>query len=159
MKLERIALLSLLLILFCAAARPTTSRPEYYATRLQPGQDLRREIERFAKDNQLHAGFIATCVGSLDRTTLRLANQPETTNFAGHMEIVSLVGTLSPDGVHLHLSVADKTGTTIGGHLVAGCRIYTTAELVIGEAPDLQFRRVIDPQTTYPELTVEPRVH
>lgn len=157
MKFERIALLSLLLIVFCAAARQSTSRPAFYAIRLQPGQDLRREIERFAKDNGLQAGFIATCVGSLDRTTLRLANQQETSNFAGHMEIVSLVGTLSPDGVHLHLSVADKTGATLGGHLVEGCRIYTTAELVIGEAPDLQFHRVLDPQTTYHELTVERR--
>lgn len=113
MKFERLALLSLLLIVFCAAARQVESRPEVYALRLQPGQDLRREIERFAKDNRLQAGFIVTCVGSLDRTTLRLANQQQTTQFAGHMEIVSLVGTLSPDGVHLHL--------------VEGCRIDTTA--------------------------------
>ena len=124
---------------------------------MQPGADLRLEIERFAKRHDLQAGYIATCVGSLDRTTLRLANQQELSSFPGHMEIVSLVGTLSPDGVHLHLSVADKTGAVIGGHLVPGCRVYTTAELVIGEAQDLQFHREIDPQTTYHELTVQPR--
>jgi predicted DNA-binding protein with PD1-like motif len=159
MKIERISLLSLLLIAFCAAARQSEPEPRFYAIRLQPGQDLRREIERFAKQENLQAGFIATCVGSLDRTALRLANQKDVTTFPGHMEIVSLVGTLSPDGVHLHLSVADKTGTMVGGHLVQGCRIYTTAELVIGEARELQFRRVIDPQTTYQELTVEARAN
>lgn len=157
MKFERIALVGLLLVVCCAAARQADPGQSFYALRLQPGQDLRREIERFAEQHQLQAGFIATCVGSLDRTTLRLANQSEVTAFPGHMEIVSLVGTLSPDGVHLHLSVADKTGATLGGHLVEGCRIYTTAELVIGEAVNLQFHRVIDPQTTYHELTVEPR--
>ena len=159
MKTERIALISLLLVAFCAAARPSESGRSLYAIRLQPGQDLRREIEQLAKQENLQAGFIATCVGSLDRTALRLANQTDVTKFQGHMEIVSLVGTLSPDGVHLHLSVADKSGTVIGGHLVQGCRVYTTAELVIGEAREVQFHRVIDPQTTFHELTVKPRAN
>lgn len=159
MKSERMALVGVMLIAFCAAARQSESEPSLYAMRLQPGKDLRYEIERFAEQENLQAGFIATCVGSLDRTTIRLANQKKVTTFPGHMEIVSLVGTLSPDGVHLHLSVADERGTVIGGHLVKGCRIYTTAELVIGEARELQFRRVIDPQTTYQELTVKARAN
>ena len=157
MKIKHTALISSILIAFCAAARQSEPGPSHYAIRLQPGQDLRREIERFAQQENLQAGFIATCVGSLDRTALRLANQKDVTTFPGHMEIVSLVGTLSPDGVHLHLSVADETGTMIGGHLVQGSRVYTTAELVIGEARELQFRRVIDPHTTYRELTVKAR--
>ena len=159
MKLERLLLLGLLVIATCAAAKQLETGSSFHAIRLHPGQDLRREMERFAKQHQLQAGFVGTCVGSLDHTTLRLANQEDATTFPGHMEIVSLVGTLSPDGVHLHLSVADKTGTMFGGHLVEGCRIYTTAEIVIGEVRDLQFRRVIDPQTTYHELTVEPRAN
>ncbi len=157
MKIERTALICLLLIACCVAARRPEPGPSLFAIRLQPGQDLRREIEQFAKRENLQAGFIATCVGSLDRTALRLANQKEVTTFSGYMEIVSLVGTLSPDGVHLHLSVADETGKMFGGHLVPGSRVYTTAELVLGEARELQFHRVIDPATTYHELTVEAR--
>ncbi|QDT70003.1 hypothetical protein MalM25_29470 [Planctomycetes bacterium MalM25] len=157
MTIERMGLMLLLLIALCAAARQPDPVPSLYAIRLRPGQDLRQEIERFAKQENLQAGFIATCVGSLDRTTLRLANQEGVTTFPGCMEIVSLVGTLSPDGVHLHLSVADETGAMVGGHLVQGCRVYTTAELVVGEARELQFRRVVDPQTTYHELAVEAR--
>ena len=157
MKIERIALIGLLVVLCGTAAKQAEPEPSIYAIRLHPGQDLRREIERFAKDKNLQAGFIATCVGSLDHTALRLANQDDVATFSGHMEIVSLVGTLSPDGVHLHLSVADKTGKMIGGHLVHGCSVYTTAELVIGEATDLQFHRVVDSETTYQEPTVTPR--
>lgn len=157
MRIEHFALLGLLLVAFCAAAKQSEPGSSIYALRLRPGQDLRVEIERFAKGENLQAGFIVTCVGSLNRTALRLANQEDTTVLEGPMEIVSLVGTLSPDGVHLHLSVADKTGAMVGGHLMQGCRVYTTAELVIGEANDLQFRRVTDPETTYRELTVEPR--
>lgn len=141
------------------AAKESEPRPSIYAIRLHPGQDLRLEIERFAKQENLQAGFIATCVGSLDHTALRLANQDDVTTFPGPVEIVSLVGTLSPDGVHLHLSVADKTGATVGGHLVKGCRVYTTAEIVIGEATNLTFRRLFDPQSTYQELTVEARAN
>jgi predicted DNA-binding protein with PD1-like motif len=125
-----------------------------FALRLKPGQDLRKEIENFAKRKDIKAGFIVTTVGSLEKTALRLANQNESTFFDGKFEIVSLVGTISPDGVHLHLSVSDNTGRTIGGHLVEGCRIYTTAEIIIGEAEGLLFTRETDKLTGYKELRI-----
>ena len=124
---------------------------------MQSGADLRLEIELFAKQHDLQAGYIATCVGSLDRTTLRLANQQGLSSFPGPMEIVSLVGSLSPDGVQLHQTASDKSDAGIGGHTVPGCRVSTTAEIVLGEAHDMQFHREIDPPTTYRELTVKPR--
>ncbi|RMG62136.1 MAG: DNA-binding protein [Bacteroidetes bacterium] len=96
-----------------------------YALRLSPGADLRQALEAYAEAQKLQAGVVLTCVGSLTEAHLRLANQPEATRFEGPFEIVSLVGTLSPDGVHLHLSIADSSGRTLGGHLMPGCRIYT----------------------------------
>ena len=97
-------------------------------------------------------------MGSLNHATLRLANQSESSRFEGKLEIVSLVGTLAPDGPHLHLSVSDNTGKTIGGHLVEGCPIYTTAEIIIGEAEDLQFTREQDAASGYQELKIRPRL-
>jgi predicted DNA-binding protein with PD1-like motif len=35
--------------------------------------------------------------------------------------------------------------------------VHTTAELVIGELPDVEFHRPIDPATGYNELSVRPR--
>ncbi|MFT5701806.1 MAG: putative DNA-binding protein with PD1-like motif [Desulforhopalus sp.] len=35
-----------------------------------------------------------------------------------------------------------------------GCKIYTTAEIVIGIIPAHSFLRTFDPQTGYPELEV-----
>src|SRR5262245_45695535 len=87
-----------------------SAQQKIYALRLKPGQDLRGELENFAKATGLQAAYIITCVGSLNRATLRLANQSESTAFDGKFEIVSLVGTLGPDGPHLHLSVSDSTG-------------------------------------------------
>jgi predicted DNA-binding protein with PD1-like motif len=125
-----------------------------YALRLRPGQDLRVELERFAKAKGLRAGLILTAVGSLRKASLRLANQSDATSYDDKFEIVSLVGTLSPDGAHLHLSVSDGAGKTIGGHLVEGCTIYTTAEIVIGELKGLRFTREQDAQTGYKELRI-----
>lgn len=136
---------------------PTPSSPlKAYALRLRPGQDLKQELIAFVAAHQLKAGAVLTCVGSLTNVALRLANQAAATSYHGHFEIVSLVGTLSLAGSHLHLAVADNTGRTLGGHLLDGCRIYTTAELVLAELPALAFRRETDATFGYQELTVYP---
>jgi predicted DNA-binding protein with PD1-like motif len=127
-----------------------------YALRLRPGDDLRQQLTAFTAANHIQAGAVLTCVGSLTVATLRLANQEGPTEYRGHFEIVSLVGTLSINGSHLHLSIADSTGHTLGGHLLDGCRVYTTAEIVLGELPALEFRRETDPAFGYKELTVHP---
>ena len=127
-----------------------------YALRLSPNQDLKQEIASFAKANNIQAGYIITCVGSLKKANLRLANQPEATNWEEKFEIVSLVGTFGTDsGVHLHASISDGTGKTIGGHLMDGNLIYTTAEIIIGEVLDVKFSRKLDSITTYNELFIE----
>src|SRR5688572_12794827 len=100
-----------------------------FALRLRPGQDLRRELESFRAEHDLRAGFIRTGVGSLAHAALRMANRPETTVLVDDFEIISLVGTLSPDGAHLHASVSDPTGAMRGGHVQVGCLVRTTAEI------------------------------
>ena len=127
-----------------------------YALRLRPGDDLRQQLTAFVQAQHIAAGTMLTCVGSLTVATLRLANQEGPTVYRGHFEIVSLVGTLSVNGSHLHLAVADSTGRTIGGHLLDGCRVYTTAEIVLGELPQLAFRRETDATSGYQELVVRP---
>jgi predicted DNA-binding protein with PD1-like motif len=131
-----------------------SDRVKTYVLRLKPGQDLRSELELLTKAKNIQAGFIVTCVGSLRKASLRLADKSDSTNFDGKFEIVSLVGTLTPDGPHLHLSISDGEGKTIGGHLVAGCEIYTTAEIVIGDAVGLKMTRELDEQSGYKELKV-----
>ena len=125
------------------------------AIRLEPGQDLVRQIDQFIQSRQILAGCILTCVGSLTRACLRLANQKEPTFFSGHFEIVSLTGAMSVAGGHYHMSISDEKGQTVGGHVMEGCIVYTTAEIVIGILPDLHFKRTFDPKTGYPELDIE----
>ena len=154
----RFLLLCLLAVPVLAQTTPAvpSSSLKTYALRLRPGDDLRQQLQAFTQAHGIKAGAVVTCVGSLTVATLRLANQEGPTEYRGHFEIVSLVGTLSTAGSHLHLAVADSTGRTIGGHLLDGCRIYTTAELVLGELSELEFRRETDPTFGYKELTVYP---
>ena len=122
--------------------------------RLPPDSDLRCGMEAYARQHGNQAGWIMTSVGSLREYNLRFANQSEGTSGRGHFEIVSLVGTVSVHGSHLHLRVADSTGRTTGGHLLEGNPIYTTAEIVIGESTDHVFERAPDAETGYHELEI-----
>lgn len=160
--MRRLAGLALLVVLCALAvhAAPEFAPPSkstVLATRLHPGDDLRPSLMAFARSHRLQAAFIVTVVGSVREAHLRLADKADATLVKGPLEIVSLVGTLSADSCHLHMSVADGTGRTVGGHLVDGCPIYTTAEVVLGEALDLRFTREVDAQTTFKELRVLPR--
>ncbi len=134
-----------------------SSSLQAYALRLRPGDDLRQQLTAFVAAHRIEAGAVLTCVGSLTDVSLRLANQETATRYHGHFEIVSLVGTLSASGGgHLHLSVSDSTGRTLGGHLLEGCRVYTTAEIVLAALPGLVFTRETDPTFGYRELVVRP---
>lgn len=125
--------------------------------RLQPGQDLREELKKFVEENNIQAGFILTCVGSLKKATLRLADENKIRTWDEKFEIISLVGTLSQDGMHLHIGLGDKKGNTIGGHLKEGCVLYTTAEIVIGESEKHKFSRELDENTGFKELKISKR--
>ncbi|UZP68532.1 DNA-binding protein [Desulfovibrio mangrovi] len=125
------------------------------AIRLHPGQDILAELESIAELQEYEAACILTCAGSLTKACLRLANCNEATELHGHFEIVSLTGTLSRHGSHLHIAIADGQGKTIGAHLLAGSAVYTTAEIVIGILPDMRFLRTMDTQTGFPELDIQ----
>ncbi len=127
-----------------------------FALRLKPDQDLRQSLKSFAEYQNIKAGFILTAIGSLKQATLRFANQNFSTVLKDKLEIISLNGTLATTGVHLHISIADKQGKTLGGHLDDGCIIYTTAEIVIGTSEEFKFIRTIDEQTGYKELEIIP---
>jgi len=125
-----------------------------YVLRLLPGRDLRLSIENFVKEHKIAAGWIATCVGSLSAWSIRFANQKNSVGAVGHFEIISLTGTLSFNGCHLHISIADGAGKVVGGHLVHGCKIYTTAEIILVQSANYVFAREQDDSTGWKELIV-----
>ena len=125
------------------------------AVRLTRGQDLKQAIQSLVKQHQISAGSIASCVGCVSSIRLRLANADHTLEIEAPFEIVSVMGTLTPDHQHIHISLADETGKVIGGHLLEGTVIATTAELILHTYPDFTFTREHDESTGYTELVIK----
>jgi predicted DNA-binding protein with PD1-like motif len=126
---------------------------EIIALRLEPGTDLKQELQALVRRERLSAAWVVTCVGSLSQIALRLA---DIHTAAGEYEIISAAGTLSATGVHVHLAVADPTGVMIGGHVMSGCVVSPegSVELVVGTDAGWRFERGRHPRTGYDELTI-----
>ncbi len=126
-----------------------------HAQRLLPHQDLKVSIEKYVGQHHIAAGVILSAVGSLVRATLRLADGKTIKSYDQMFEIVSMTGTVSVNGCHLHLSLSDENGQLVGGHLKEGCIIKTTAEIIIGEIEKMGFYREFDDKTGYNELVIK----
>jgi predicted DNA-binding protein with PD1-like motif len=126
-----------------------------YTFRLKPGDDLFDSIETFVTQHKIGAGCVLSSVGSLTHATLRLANRETYNEYEGHFEIVSMTGTISANGSHIHVAISGGDGATIGGHLVSGCKIYTTAEMVLAVFEDVVYKReLLENDSGYEELVV-----
>ena len=134
----------------------TAEATRFLALRLSPGDDLRVGIEAAFAASGATAGFVAACVGSLSVAALRHAGRDEGTVTTGTYELVGLSGTLSPDGVHLHAALSDEGGRMTGGHVLPGCVVRTTAEVVLGLTEAVRFARPVDVATGYNELAFGP---
>jgi hypothetical protein len=55
------------------------------------------------------------------------------------------------------MAVAAATGEVLGGHVAPGCRVRTTAEILLVLLPDWAFTREPDAATGFAELVVKAR--
>lgn len=121
--------------------------------RLGPGEDLLESLWKYARVTKIRAMSLISVVGSLVQTNIRYANQEDGTSLSGHFEIVSLVGTIDFQNTtmenysgsgHVHIACSDEKGVTIGGHVLSGNIIYTTAEITMLEINNGLFTRELD---------------
>lgn len=129
----------------------------YHCFRLRRGQDLYQSIEDYAREHRIAAGAVVSGVGCVSRWHLRDATGVRERSGEEDAEIVSLMGTVSERGCHLHVSFSREDLSAFGGHLLPGCIVNTTAEIVLAETEDFAFDRRPDPETGYDELTVTHR--
>lgn len=120
--------------------------------RILSGEDLKKSILQLIEDEDIRAGIVGSVVGSLEAANLRMAGGKDVKSWSGPLEVVSANGTLSKDGIHVHVSISDKFGNVFGGHLEEGCVVRTTIELVLIVFDDAEYRRKLDPATGYKEL-------
>lgn len=139
----------------------TMKHMKIHTFRLKTGQDLKTEIERFVAEKNIQAGFVITCVAGFKQVTLRVAGalpeRQDIRTYNDDYELTSLVGTVSVNGVHLHMSISDREGATFGGHLKEGTIVHLTAEIVIGEDESVVYARELDEDTGFTELQVTSR--
>ncbi|MEI6032539.1 MAG: DUF296 domain-containing protein [Synechococcaceae cyanobacterium ELA739] len=98
---------------------------------LGPGSDLRHSLEQLAIEQQA-SGFVLGVVGNLSQAAFQCPGQAAPTLLQGDLEIITLNGTLSPQGVHLHLSLSDGSCQVWGGHLEHGTLVLKGADLLVG---------------------------
>lgn len=122
--------------------------------RIPAGADLRDTLAALPAAHGVAAAFVLQGIGSLSVARIRFAGAPDCTDLHGDLEILSLGGSLSPDGPHLHIAVSDAQGRVTGGHMGPGCVVRTTAEVLVMLLPGQRFSREIDPATGYKELYV-----
>ncbi len=124
--------------------------------RLLPGSKLKESIYELAEKHNIKAGIILTCLGSLHKLNIRLAGANNNLTLEDSFEILSLTGTFNnAKQGHFHISVADKEGVCLGGHLLNDNIVATTVELVIANIPNISFQRILDNKTGYLELEIK----
>jgi uncharacterized protein len=125
--------------------------PDLEPLRLPAGADLRAALSAY------EAAFVVAGIGSLRPAVLRLAGAEALLRLDEDCELLTLSGSLSADGAHLHASVSLPDGRVLGGHVMPGCIVRTTAELLIARLTDWELRRALDPATGYAELQARRR--
>ena len=122
--------------------------------RLERGSDLLTSIRASAEGAGVRAGFLM-CIGGLSRARLGFyvgSGRYEAVELEEPLELVACMGNLAsgPGGelvVHAHACVADRSGRAYGGHVLEGCLIEPTGELIIVELSGAELRRELDEKT------------
>ena len=120
--------------------------------RLQRGDDLLLSIRTLCEREKIDAAVVLSAVGCVSRAVLRDAGGVNLRSVDEPCEIVSLNGTASRTRCHLHLALSREDLSTIGGHMMPGCIVNTTCELVLGVLEHMRFDVEQDAQTGYDEL-------
>jgi predicted DNA-binding protein with PD1-like motif len=109
-------------------------------SRMEPEEDVLETIETVAAEYGVKSGQVSL-IGAISGAKLGYfhldANEYRDFTIEDDVEVVSCIGNISTlNGkamVHAHMIVADETGRCYGGHLMRGCKVSVTIELVIIE--------------------------
>ncbi|MFW9957924.1 MAG: PPC domain-containing DNA-binding protein [Candidatus Odinarchaeota archaeon] len=112
--------------------------------RLKPGNDVLHSIEKIATENKIQSGQLSM-IGAVSGVHLGYFDREEKVykdfRIEEDLEIVSGIGNITKYDnnyvIHAHLVAADQTGRCYGGHLLEGCEVSVTIELIIIEIPEL----------------------
>lgn len=120
--------------------------------RFSENEDLLKAITAVAERAEVAAGFFML-IGTLKTAKLGFFREGkyETIEMEQPLEIVSCNGDISiKEGtvlVHAHATVSDEKGRAFGGHVMQGCLIGATGELILIETTGCNLFRKLDEKT------------
>ena len=135
------------------------ARGRRVVARLPHGGDLLAEIAAVADEHGMATAELRA-IGALSEARLAFYDQETKTygefDVPGAVELLGLLGNVSRrDGdiaVHAHAMLGRRDGTTLGGHVVAGCAVFA-CELVVVELAGPPLERGHDERTGLPLWT------
>ena len=129
-----------------------------FVIRLEDGDIVHEEIERFAREQSIEAASLIVLGGADRESTLVVGPERGRTTPAVPMEHVldnvhevTGVGTLFPDDegkpvLHMHIACG-RTSSTITGCVRRGVKVWQVMEIVLVELVDTTAVRRLDPKT------------
>jgi len=119
--------------------------------KMEPGEDVLGAIEEVAKKHDVQSGQLSL-IGAVSKAKLgyfhREALEYRDFTIDEDVEVVSCIGDISTHEenpvIHAHMIVADEKGKCWGGHLLPGCEVSVTIELVIIETKAKLIRKKDD---------------
>jgi len=116
-------------------------------SRIFEDEDLLEGIKERVKESNVKAGLLFL-IGSLKEAYLGFYKEGEYKRIEVEkpLEIASCIGNVSvkENGeliIHAHMVVSDRSGNSYGGHLLSGCKVAATAELMLIEALEVDLKR------------------
>ena len=133
------------------------------AFRLRPGEDVFEGIERVCRENGINNGVIISGVGSLKQASYCVPEDRKDGSYTygdpyirkGSFSVTSLSGMIctTEDGSllpHVHMTIAEGEGASFGGHMVKGCIVSVSLDIVIGEFSGMIMGRRYDEELQMP---------
>jgi predicted DNA-binding protein with PD1-like motif len=122
---------------------------EHFAT----GSDVLRELNKLVQREHILAGSLSA-MGAVKEATvgfLREGGKYDEIALKEPLEVLSCIGNVSAkDGVphvHAHIVLGDKEGKAHGGHLMPGCIVGATFEVVMQVFEGIMLKRKLDPSS------------
>ena len=121
--------------------------------RLETGDDLVEEIERFCAEKGVRAAWV-NAIGAVRHAAFAYYDQKDRRYVElesnEHHEITGFLGNISMRDdrqfLHAHGTFATRSGEAVGGHLIPGCEVFV-AEVTIREMTGVELTRTPDEVT------------
>jgi len=116
--------------------------------RLEPGEDILKSIEKIVAEQNLQSGHLSL-IGAVSKVHLGYYDLHEKVykdfTIDEDLEVVSCTGNISRLNedyvVHAHVVASDIDGKCYAGHLMEGCTVSVTIEIVITEFTEMSRAR------------------